>query len=253
MALHDGQVVLVTGAGSGIGKALSELVIAEGGKVVGFDLNGEGMAWMSDSEVAVTIVGDVTDPDDNARAVNAATEKFGRLDAAVLNAGLDQWATIDHPDAIARYRRAMDVNVTGVVLGAHVAVPAIRAAGGGSISITASVSGIGGDPGHWPYNAAKGAVTNLIRSLALELGPDIRVNGVAPGITRTGMTKAAWDHSPEDMEKLAQKTALKRWGTPEDQAGVHSFLISPAAAYVTGVIIPVDGGLTANAGIFDPA
>ena len=178
---------------------------------------------------------------------------FGRLDAAVLNAGLDQWATIDHPKGLERYRRAMEVNVTGVILGMQAAVPAIRDAGGGAITITASVSGLDRGPRPLALQRSQGRRRQPRAVLCARLGPQhIRVNGVAPGPTRTGMTQDAWDRSPEDMEKLAGRIPLKRWGTASDQAGVHSFLLSDHAAYVTGVIVPVDGGLTANAGIFDP-
>ncbi len=151
------------------------------------------------------------------------------------------------------FERILRVNLRGVVLGLRAAVPALRSAGGGSVVATASVSGLGGDPGMWAYNAAKGGVVNLVRSAAVDLGRDnIRVNGVCPGPTRTGMTRSIERDAPEMFETLRRHIPLQRWGEASEVAAVICFLASPAASFVTGVLVPVDGGVTANSGQFLP-
>ena len=148
--------------------------------------------------------------------------------------------------------RVLDVNVKAVVLGMRAAVPAMRKVGGGSIVVTASTSGIGGDPGMWPYNTSKGAVVNLVRATSLDLAADnIRVNAVCPGPIRTGMT-ARLQSVPAVDEALRVRIPMQRWGLASEVAAVINFLASPDASFVTGAIVPVDGGITANTGQFSP-
>jgi meso-butanediol dehydrogenase / (S,S)-butanediol dehydrogenase / diacetyl reductase len=144
------------------------------------------------------------------------------------------------------------VNVRAVVLGVRAALPSMRSNGGGSIVVTASVSGLGGDPNMWAYNASKGAVVNLVRSLAQDLGADnIRVNAVCPGPTETGMTTRI-KSLPPMYEALRESIPLNRWGQAYEIAAVINFLASPDASFVNGAIIPVDGGVSANSGQFRP-
>ena len=251
MGMHAGRVAVVTGAASGIGRAAAERIVAEGGSVVVVDRAADAFGWADGIDRMAVLAGDITDAAVNHSAVALAIERFGRLDAAVLNAGIPMSGDL-MTMPMEQLQQVLDVNVVAVVLGIRAAVPAMRTSGGGSIVVTASTSGIGGDPGMWPYNTSKGAVVNLVRAAALDLGADaIRVNAVCPGPTETGMT-ARMATLPAVYEDLRRRIALQRWGKAAEVAAVISFLASADASFVTGAIIPVDGGITASTGQFLP-
>lgn len=248
----EAPVALVTGAASGIGAATARLFAERGHRVVAVDVNKEGLVDLDALDGVATLVGDVSEESTNAAAVRLAVDRFGRLDAAVLNAGTGGAGSLESPGAIERFDRLFAVNVRSVALGIRAAVPALRAAGGGAIVATSSVSGLRGDPGTWGYNATKAAVINLVRGTAVDYAAEgIRINAIAPGGTATALT-AGQIADPRFSELITSRIPAHRWASPREQAEVIWFLTSPAASYVTGVTVPVDGGLSANGGILPP-
>jgi meso-butanediol dehydrogenase / (S,S)-butanediol dehydrogenase / diacetyl reductase len=251
----NGPVVLITGAASGIGRAAVGLYAERGHRVIAVDLDAGRLSALfslaADGQV-LTVTGDVATAEANEQAVRLALSAFGRLDAAVLNAGIGGGGPLEGPGAIERFDRIIAVNLRGVLLGIRSAVPALRAAGGGAIVATSSVSGLRGDPGTWAYNASKAAVINLVRGLATDYAAqNIRINAIAPGLTATALT-AGQTADPTLGPVLTRRIPQQRWADPSEQAEVLWFLTSPAASYITGATIPVDGGLSANGGILLP-
>jgi len=211
--------------------------------VIAQDMDAEALDWTQSIEGVLAQVGDVTSAEDNAAMVEAALENFGRLDVLVLNAGVTLPGMIDSLP-IESFDHVVNVNLRGSVLGLKAALPALTESGEGAVVVTASVSGLGGDPGMWAYNVAKGGVVNLVRAAAVDLGhKGIRVNGVCPIIETA---------APDAFEALRRHVPLQRWGESAEIAEVIGFLASPAASFVTGVLIPVDGGITASTGQFLP-
>jgi len=252
LSAFRGRVAIVTGAASGIGRATVERIIERGGRAVAVDLDKDKLGWLTGREGVVAVSGDISQLTTNAEMVDAAKSSFGRLDVVVLNAGLPAQGTIDGL-SLDVFERVLDVNLRGCVLGLRAALPALREAGGGSVVMTASVSGLGGDPGMWAYNTAKGAVVNFVRTASLELARDgIRVNCICPGPIRTGMTEPMIAAAPRVYETLRSRIPLQRWGEPGEVAEAICFLASSAASFITGAILPVDGGITASSGQFAP-
>jgi meso-butanediol dehydrogenase/(S,S)-butanediol dehydrogenase/diacetyl reductase len=245
------RVAVVTGAASGIGRAAVEHFNDVGTRVVAVDLDEAQLAEV-EAEGVTACVGDVSLPETNARMVAAAIDRFGGLDVLVLNAGLPSTGSIaDLP--LEDFERVLDVNLRGVILGVRAALPALAESSSPAIVVTASVSGLGGDPGMWAYNTAKGGVVNFVRSAAIEFASrGIRVNAVCPGPIRTGMTRPITEMAPQVAKLLQRNIPLQRWGEASEVAAVICFLASPAASFVTGAIVPVDGGITASTGQFPP-
>jgi NAD(P)-dependent dehydrogenase (short-subunit alcohol dehydrogenase family) len=253
MSDWSGRVAIVTGAASGIGCAAAKRILAQGGAVVAVDLTASSLVWLDEDDPGGTrsrrVVGDVTDESTNARAVEAA-QSLGGLHAMLLNAGLPANGTLESLD-MATFDRVLAVNLRAVVLGVRAGLPALRRANSGAVVVTASVSGLGGDPGLWAYNTAKGGVVNFVRAAALELGREgVRINAVCPGPIHTGMTRAILQTPVH--EELRRHIPLGRWGEAEEVAAVLTFLASPAASFVNGAIVPVDGGVSAGTAQFTP-
>jgi meso-butanediol dehydrogenase/(S,S)-butanediol dehydrogenase/diacetyl reductase len=253
MSEWQGRVAVVTGAASGIGRAATERILGQDGSVVAVDLPAADLAWLArfdpDGSRTRTVVGDVTEEAANARAVAAAAE-LGGLDAMLLNAGLPANGTLESVD-MATFDRVIAVNLRAVVLGVRAGLPALRRSKAPAVVVTASVSGLGGDPGLWAYNAAKGGVVNFVRSAALELGREgIRINAVCPGPVQTGMTTLI--RQTPVFEELRRHIPLGRWGEAAEVAAVLLFLASPSASFVNGAIVPVDGGVSAGSAQFTP-
>jgi NAD(P)-dependent dehydrogenase (short-subunit alcohol dehydrogenase family) len=256
MGWLDGQVALVTGGGSGIGRAVVARYIAEGARVGVM----ERIATRADElrsefgDKVIGIAGDAAQFADNQRAVAETVRAFGQLDVFVGNAGIfDVYASFAElpPDKLGQaYDELFAVNVKGCLFGAKAALPELKKTGG-SIIFTASVAGLNSGGGGAIYTASKHAVVGLIRELAVELAPDIRVNGVAPGGTMTdlrGLTSLGNDDrsqfaNPGVEDRLRGGNPLRMALMPDDLAGAYLFLASRRDARgITGSIITVDAG-----------
>lgn len=246
------RVAVITGAASGIGRACVELFTERECGVVAVDLADADWSWIPAAAEVETVAGDVADEAVAAAMVAAGLARWGRLDVAVLNAGVVGGPGFEEPGALDRLDRVLAVNVRGVAAGIRHAAPAMRTTGDApAIVATASTSGFGGDPRNFAYNASKAAVMNLVRAAAIDYGSlGIRVNAIAPGPVETGMT-ARLQQAPAIHRAMARRIPLQRWGQPRELAEAVWFLASPAASFVHGVVLPVDGGLSANAGHFD--
>lgn len=245
----EGKTVIVTGAGSGIGEATARRFSDEGANVILIGRTREKLERVAaDLPEARTLIhtADVSKAMESAEAVKAAADRFGGVDVLVNNAGIatqgDVTATEDSD-----FQKVMDVNVAGCFHMAKAAMPHLKRARG-AIVMTSSVSGLGGDWSMLAYNASKGAVTNMVRAMAMDHAAEgVRVNAVCPSMTDTDMAGGI----KEDQDKFdafMKRIPMQRPAQPEDIAPVIAFLASEDARFVTGVNLPVDGGLSASNG-----
>mgnify|MGYP002628088153 CR=1 FL=1 len=249
MNRFEGKTVLVTGAASGMGKAAAHRFCEEGANVVLLDVDADDLKdASSDLPDDRTLVqqGDTSKSADAEAAVKAAVERFGGLDVLINNAGIHAEGDVTGTSE-EDFDRVMAVNVGGYYRMAKAAMPELRKRQG-SIVMTSSVSGLGGDWNMMAYNTSKGAVTNMVRAMALDAAKDgVRVNAVNPSFTDTGMTKEMQEDD-ELMAKFRERMPLGAPAEPEAIAAVMAFLASGDARMVTGVNLPVDGGVTASNG-----
>ena len=249
MNRFSGKTVIVTGSSSGIGEATAKRFAAEGANVVLNSRNREDcekVAKEMDDARTLIVEGSIADRDIADGIVARAVEHFGGLDVLVNNAGV-AGGGIFHKTDDEEIDRIIDINVKGTMYMCRAAIPEL-AKTKGSIVNTSSVSGLGGDWSLPIYNASKGAVSNLTRALALQLGAKgIRVNAVCPSFTRSDMTDGMADNDGL-MESFQRRMPLGAPAEPEDIAGPILFLASDDARMVTGVNLPVDGGVNASNG-----
>lgn len=236
----SGHVVFITGAGSGIGRATVDAVIAGGGEVVATDL--QPVTGLPETSLGLAL--DVTDEVQCASVAAHALDRFGRIDGLVTSAGISATGAVAGME-LADWNRALAVNLTGTMLAARAVLPAMVAAKRGAIVTIASIYGMTGGSRNTPYNVTKGAVLQLTRSMAADYARDgIRINAVSPGFIETPIT--AMLQAPSAMRSaFVDMHLLGRPGQPGEVAQVIAFLLSDAASFVTGANIPIDGGFSA--------
>jgi NAD(P)-dependent dehydrogenase (short-subunit alcohol dehydrogenase family) len=241
----DGKVVVVTGAGSGIGRASALLFASEGARVVCADRSGkeeETARTIGDAAVGVKV--DVSVAADVERMIETAESTFGPLDVLCNNAGFGGPMAPLAEQSEETWDAVHAVNLKGVFLGMKYGILAMQRGDGGSIVNTASAVGLSVMKGHSVYSAAKAGVIQLTKTAALEYAEaNIRVNAICPGMTWTGLVPASAEHELPPPGAVLPNVPMHRWGLPTELAAAALFLASDEASFITGVALPVDGGL----------
>jgi 3-oxoacyl-[acyl-carrier protein] reductase len=255
MKLLNNKVALITGGGSGFGKAGAISFAEQGAAVCVADINAENAQAVAD-EVnaaggrAIAVASDVVDEASNAEMVAKCVEAFGGLDIVWANAGIAQPKKPIEEMSLAEYQRIMDINCQGVWLTLRAAAPALKKSGAGSAIVTSSVSGVKGRPGLSAYHASKGAVIMITRGLAAEWAPEnVRVNCICPVAADTPMLPTFFQTlgDPSDLvEKSRSNIPLGRLATPKDIVDCALYLASDMSAMMTGSTLHIDGGVLAT-------
>jgi len=245
----EGQVALVTGASRGIGLAIAQRLVSEGGRVCITARKPEALeraiAELGGGDKAFFVAGSGDDAEHQAEAVDATLSTFGRLDVLVNNTGINPTfgPLLEIDENVAR--KIFEVNVMSALAWIKLAHKAWLADNGGAIVNVASVAGLGVSPGIAFYGVSKAALISLTRQLAVELSPTVRVNAVAPAVVKTRFAEALYAH---DEAGAAAQYLLKRLGEPEDVAAAVAYLASSDAAWTTGQTLVLDGGLVGGLG-----
>ena len=253
MGRLEGKSVIITGAGSGIGRAASLLFSREGARLIAVDRN-ENVKETAEVVTAAggtieAVMADAGSENDVKAFIGKAVSKYGKLDAIWANAGIGGGLVPIPEQTVEQWQEILRINLIGAFLAVKHSMPIMIKQGHGAIVCTASVAGLkSGASGH-PYAASKAGVISLVQTTAYSLsGTGVRINAVCPGLIETGMTKPVFDRAKErgTTDKIGQLNPLKRAGQPHEIAAMGLFLASDEASYVNGQAFPVDGGLTAS-------
>ena len=250
--LEDKRIV-ITGAGSGIGRATAQLAAGYGAKVVCVDLaegvHGTAEAIEDAGGRALALQADVSDEDAVAAFIDRCVSEYGGIDGIYANAGVPGGGKPMLELTAEDWQRTLAVNTIGVFLAIKHSVPHFTGQGSGAIVCTASVAGLRANAGGVDYSASKAGVISIAQTVAYQLyGTGIRINAICPGLIETGMTKPTFDRARErgSERRIGQVNPTKRYGQPEEIGQMACFLLSDRASYVNGQAIPVDGGLSAS-------
>ncbi len=247
----DGKVAIVTGAAGGMGAAITRTLVAAGARVVACDRAAEPLRELCGSlgDAAADVAGDITDPEVVARSIATAVERFGRLDAAVNGAAIENEMVPLHETTDEDFERMMQINVSALFRCMRAQLNAMLAAGnGGSIVNIASTNSFKPQPNQPAYTASKHAVMGLTRSAAIDYAAlGIRVNAICPGAIDTPMLRGAMERRGRDPEEVAKRLSkFGRFGTPQEIADAALWLCSGASSFTTGHALAVDGGMLAS-------
>lgn len=254
MGRLSGKRAIITGAGSGIGRASALLAVSEGASVIAVDLVEDSIDQTAkiirdNGGEVTTVAADAGDEDAVRNLIDLAVSKFGGLDIFYANAGISGGLVPLSEQTPAHWMEVLRVNLLGPFLAIKHASPVMIEQGKGSIVCTASVAALRANAGGSPYSASKAGVISLVQTTANSLfGTGVRVNAVCPGLIETGMTKPIFDGARQrgTEDKIGQLNPTARYGLPEEIARVAMFLASDEASYVNGQAFPVDGGLTST-------